>query len=599
MLNYTIFYKQFGVRRPIQLVNPVISDMSKFQFPRDTTWHFASHNPEISDVDTSLPYLANLTKRTFTNHQNELTSNIGHAVKRSTPILNLIKPFHIKHKMFKFTPDAVELNHDPYALTLVNYGHLQEKYKYPTMLISVYNKWWDIEKTMWDGVKKACNTNERNNFVFVDLPDTLPSVNLLNFYSNKVNAALIKCFDTPARLSVLELWKWISPVNRSKSALGDWTETELSRTTIVFWFKGHWAAINLLNLDNWIKKEVAGLTYNGTVFPFSQIQKYLLKLMMTVQSSGIIKEEVTLDEEYEEHPAVSNDDDNDDNIEDTIDNNDPVLDKTNSVAVPVPQKELGQLEVQYNEHTELTSTLPDIESDLAVLERMAKIELKNKGIKEADLEDKSDKHLEVLLPEEELEATTVTIKRVIPKLELEQLVYQNKDPNSILTDLVHEYADYSMITASEYKNTLKLVVNSENIKSPYDEKVKLSDFSKIEPAALKINKENSALKGSIGVIDKSMLESRLEVFDRDYVTKILPKDISSMIHHVQTAGVIIQNYDVEKEASVLGEYEMHTLRIKPINGVSSTLHFKIPKVDTNGSFCVAGNKYKTRKQRVD
>lgn len=599
MLNYNLFYKQFGIRRPIQLVNPIVSDINKFQFPRNSTWHYASHQPEITDVDTSLPYLAGLTKRTFTDYQKELTSNIGHGVKRSTPLLSLIKPFHIKHKTFKFTPDAVELNHDALALTLVNYGHLQETYKYPPMPISVYNKWWDIEKTMWDGVKKACNVNERNNFVFIDLPDTLPSVSLLNLYSERVNMSLIKYFDSPARLSVLELWKWISPTSRSKSALGDWTETELTRTTLVFWYKGYWAMIGLGNLDNWIKKEVASVTYNGAVFQFTQIQKYVLKLMMSVQSSGIIKEEVTLDEKTEEHPT--DDDEGSDATGDSTSGTNTVLNKKDATAFTDPQKGVSELEVQYNEHTELTDTLSDIESDLAVLEKMAQLELHNKGINKTDLEDKSDKHLEVASADnaEAPVVHTVTVKSIIPKDELEQLIYQPKDPNSALTDLVHEYADYSMMTATEYKNTLKLVANSENIASPYNADVKLSEFSKIKPETLKINKENSVLKGSIGVMDSSMLESRLEVFDKDYIMHTLPKDITSMVHHIQTAGVIIQNYDIEKEASILGEYEMHTLRLKPINGVSSTLHFKIPVVDTNGSFCVAGNKYKMRKQRVD
>jgi hypothetical protein len=63
--------------------------------------------------------------------------------------------------------------------------------------------------------------------------------------------------------------------------------------------------------------------------------------------------------------------------------------------------------------------------------------------------------------------------------------------------------------------------------------------------------------------------------------------------------VIISNYEVVKIEDIMGDYEMHTVKVKPVRGISSTLRFKLPCVDDEGVFVANGNRYKMRRQRSD
>lgn len=597
MLNYEILYRQKGIRRPIQLVTPPVFDLISFQFPRNATYHFLSHLDNVTDIDVTVPYLANLPKKIMTDYVSELDSNIGHGVKRSVPLLGLIRPFHVKNKAFKYVRNVETVNKDIGALTVVSYSHLNELYKYPNMPISKFNKWFDTEATMWTRIKAIANVSERQNFIFVDLPDALPSASILNIFSDRVNISMLRYFDTPARLNVLELWKWISPNHRATSSIGNMTDLELSRTTLVFWYKGHWSMLGMSVLDGWIKKAKIDedlKTTSKIVFDYRQIQKYVLKLMMSVQASGITN---IADEIAETIPVVPKVEEGPDDIETPISNDDtntPVSQVTNVT------KSATNIPIEYIEHVSLDSTWDEVEADLAMLETLAHAEMIRKDIKVADLTATTKDHLVPASRGDEVAQTLAESPK--PKLNKEvvsQNVFTVPTANAALNKLLSDYSEYGVLTAAEYRATLKLVEASDNIPAPHDSKIKLKDYAIIKPEELKIDVVNSELKGSIGVIDKSMLSSSLNVFDSDYVSKVLHKDIASMITHIQSAGVIIQNYEVEREESILGAYEIHTLRVKPISGVASTLHFKLPVVSKDGVFMVSGNKYRQRKQRTD
>ena len=158
-------------------------------------------------------------------------------------------------------------------------------------------------------------------------------------------------------------------------------------------------------------------------------------------------------------------------------------------------------------------------------------------------------------------------------------------------------ADSGLLSAAEYKRYQKLAEKYKTIVSP-NKLETLDKFIKINPKQLAIE-ESHEFKDIKTVLDKTMLKSSLYDFDKRYIKEIMAKDIAGMIMHVQHAGIAVTDYDVEVNRDVMGAYEMHTVRVTPVEGQSSTFRFKLPHMNDDGTFKYNGIKYLQRKQKGD
>jgi len=111
--------------------------------------------------------------------------------------------------------------------------------------------------------------------------------------------------------------------------------------------------------------------------------------------------------------------------------------------------------------------------------------------------------------------------------------------------------------------------------------------------------ENTKVTIPSVVKDTSMANISTNSFNKDYLDKLYHKDIVNVIHSIQKAGIIVKSHTVEEEVSALGEYEYHSVELAPLDGAPSTIYFKIPKINEDGTYVCSNNKYSLRSQRVD
>ena len=591
---YDLLYKTHGIRKIQQLLMPRVFQDTDFTFPRGVTCHYVTHDGNNDHPDPDTPMFKNLGKRILTEHITDLTSTKGNPRKRSILPMTLIKPWHITQKTFKFLKDAHIENKNALQLSLINYGYLNELYKYTDIPLTTYYKWWNIERTAWDTVKKACSESPNQNYIFFKIPDILPSVSLLRMFSDKANTALVKVFDNPAKLSVLEFWKWIDPTTQADSVMGTITALEASKINIVFQYHGTWALLNLSYFMAWTKGvvDVAEDKKSTIDIPPASMQKYFLKMLMSIQTYG--------SDVLDNADTTPLDDITDGDVADTTENDDGEADDgtdlqistinntTNKPEYKVDHTLLKDIEVAYSDTGIMANVIQNLDADLDALEKISKLEMMSKGVKL----DSSD----IAVKEVDLDVITVALPSL---LEVEDMIYTDVSDTEYLSEKIDKYAEYGVISGSEYKNMLKIANEFNHKPSPYNAKVNMQAFKVITPDMLKIDVDKAKLKDSDTVFDKTMLNDRISVFDKTYIKDIMHKDIVSMATSIQRAGVMVQAYDVEEVSSVLGAYEIHTLKVKPIDGAASTLRFKIPKVNTDGEMTISGNKYKTRKQRAD
>jgi hypothetical protein len=426
---------------------------------------------------------------------------------------------------------------------------------------------------MWEYVDNIAKTTNLNQFVFINLPEHLPSLTVLNTYSSKQNLAMVKIFDTPEELALLHFWRWLGVEHRESSAMKVLSKDTLGKINIIFTSPDNKSSIvNLGYLDNWIKTAENESDHSVTRISPVQMQKIFLKYAMVLEE-GMFTEQQIPPEEESFNPEGSK-----------LIN----VPEEDAISYAAPKaKDLPEVSDEPMDDGKdlLTRHLEELEGDLDSLEVINKKRLKDRGL---HLNDEGD-----------VEEVAITETPTLPYEAVADMVLKEKTYEEVLKEQIDEQAEYGLLSASEYKKLSKEINSYKELQDPWRSKQSIGTAMVITKEDLELSPDKITISDSDSVLDKSMLQSTLLSFDEDYITKVMHKDILSMVAGIQTAGVIVKRHEVERDISALGTYDNHTIELKPIDGASSTLRFRLPVVNKDGTFLSGGNKYLQRKQKVD
>jgi hypothetical protein len=573
---FDAFYKRHGIRTPQQLVLPPQAPIEKFSFPVGSVYHYVSHDgvahgPEPTDI-----LFTDVKKQIYMDHIVELTEFLGSPKKLATAVLPYIRAYHTKNKRFRYVADAAGVTRDESVLVINNYGFLPKLYRYIRSFYTEYYKWYNISKTLWEKVAADASISPRHHFVIVDLPKILPSVTKLELGMGPFNQNVMKSFDSPESLFILEMWKWLSEDNQKDSVLDPITQHR-DKINIVFMDHGKWTVLNLGMLSSW--RYIDPLPGAPRIdqkykIPPVQLQKYFLRMAMGMMNARITAPDTTLEEGAVVDVTRTQ--------EDTITTAATVLDIKHvdivdgsaSSGIPIVDNEdISGVSVADT----MSQILTNLDDDLAQLDVMEK---KREAISESQATQK----------------TTKVFKNGDAIVDINAFG-NNFTPEEVVTNMCDRLADDGLLTAAEYKRYTNAASAYKNINAPYG-RGKLGEFIQIDPKDLEISKD-PIMKDIDTVPDKSMLHTSLAQFDSQYIAKLLHKDIAAMVVNTQKAGIIVANYEVQREDSIMGSYEMHAVRLAPVDGMAGTVRFKLPVVGENGSFKSNGINYFLRKQRGD
>jgi hypothetical protein len=576
--------------------------------PRNSMLHVLTHDEQHPDIDTSKLYFGNNSRKILVDYPELLLEEKGSPRKKAILIKNAFRNFHFKNKNFRYLKDHYLVIKDELTLLINNYNYLDVAYRYVDLPMTQYFKWWNDEVTLWGTINDLANKTDRNHFVFIDNPKELPAYSLLKTYETRTNISMLKIFDTKDKLFVLEMFKWLNPETREQSIFRKIEAKNFNKVNLAFTTETNKTAIiNLGYLNSWIKGNENTTEFSSvSQFDIVQMQKIFLKFLISLQSLEI--ENIQPVETTDILPNTPDHQDALDNAEDRelleerneylnehspdedevnssySDNNGIYLNKnSDNKPLEIIKTDDKLLDKAVELDLDINSQLTDIDEDLKALEKINKSNLKQKGLHV----DKDGNIIEEVIEED------------VPVEHISNLVYENKDYEQILTKKINEAADYGLLSASDYKKFLNDVQEYKTMKDPYGSNTKVIDKMIVTKQDVAIDDVKSAIVSSDIVIDKTMNNSSLLSFDHDYITKVLQKDVLAMVNSLQKAGVVVKKHEMELDSSVLGDYENHTLELKPIDGVSSRIHFRIPRIAEDGSMVVNGNKYVLRKQRVD
>lgn len=611
MIEYDLYYRQYGIRRLQQIFSPKLFVLD--ELPRDSLIHYFTGNTEHPEIDVSLSYLkAVKDRRIYLDIPDVLLMGdekvlLGNPVRKNLITKDLIRNFITANRGFKYIKNHYKVINDKMTVFLNNYNYLENIYKYQKFPMTNFFKWYNIQSTIYRTIEEITLNSNKNNFIFIDIPkDIIPSYSLLRIYAVRSNLTMLKIFDTSDKLLLLDFWKWLDPDTRKLSILNNVSIPHLSKVNVVFNTpNGRSCVLNLGYLYSWMKGN-DNITKEKVITQLTsdQVQLAFLKLLLVLQSN--VPEEV-----MEETPnndnvppseldistkpeVIDEDEDNESSKEQQelnerinlftpsgITNNenkkpDLLINNINDDII-TPNNELNELDISLQ--------LKDIEKDLKVLDSLNKRKLLDKNI---IIDQKGDEDI-----------TPEVLKKEPTEVEANESIYEYQTANRMLDEDLRNSADVNAISAAEYRKLTELIDNYKVMKDPYGSDKTVTELSIITKEELKFNKAKTEIISSSNIEDTSMLESTLLSFDSDYIDKVMKKDILSMIGSLQKSGIIIRKHNIEIDNSALGTYENHVLELKPIEGPISTVRFRIPKINDDGTFLANGNKYQMRKQRVD
>ena len=534
------FNRRFSVIRVEQFGNPRISSLINLELPRGSILHYIPNEgfSEVGPPQTH-PIIAKAEKLVQVNHVLSLSHSdvIGRPRRVEGSIKKDVNHYHRLNKRLRMMHNTKLVERDDRTLMIENYAPLRRIYRYPETLMSWYERWYNQFATVIDQLSHDASTFNRQNYLLLTIPSVIPSIAKLKKAERRRDLATLTDMRDDNSLVLLELWRWLGPY-REGGVMDRLTPDQLKRVNLIITFNDRFININLGELEFW-RKDVSG----GRIEPL-QMQRRLYKSLITLATEELAEEVKVSTTEL----SSGDDDilDDDSPIESIVLDNSGIFD-----------------EPELDEAAETK-----IEEEIASFDRGTDID--------------EDEDFEIVIPPDEVNVedvkqTTITIDTGISRE-------------------CARYIEAGMLSTKEYQRILDQSDTYKSIPNPFGEGT-LADMLEVTPEEVTLEEE--LLIDDPILIDKSIAKSTVTNLNRKYITQVLPKDICSSIMSVQKAGIVVNDYKAEEVVDAASGLIYHTLKITPVKGESSTIHFPTPLLDEEGYWTANDVRYTMRRQRVD
>lgn len=580
------FYKTYGVRNVNELAKPRLFDLVQFEFPMRSVLHYATYDSIESGPPGDYPLFNKIIKPIYFKAVTEITAYNGSPRLQTVNVLDLLKDYRNSNRRMKMLQGEIETVIDPNTLVVLDYCLLNKQYRYARNLFTDYHRWKNIFTTVIDTLVKSLGSPQTHHYLPLTLPEMIPSLNQLDQAALSISQTSLKVFKDDSSFMLLELWKWLDPKTTQDSLFTKIPVNKLHLIDFVYTKRNKWCVLNLGTLYSYRKTAAEKLTPENTPvliskvkLDFKQIQKRILSMLMTLEAGSVITVDAPEDlklvrneEQVEADPYLADDDE-----EQAQAGTAPTV----SSEEPVPTDE--ELAAKQEKNNQLLSIEEDDDEDIVSEKiRLQDMELDQQLDQLNEINERKEKALQ------QQENATI----------YDMLNEQEPELDKVIEGMCDRLADNNLLTAGEYKRFMRLAGSYKTIVAK-DGKSTLEQYVKIPPEDLVVE-DKVNIPDSDAIVDKTMLRSSLEDFNANYIKKdVIGKDCASMVTAIQKAGLIVTDYKVETYESILGAEEEHTIRIVPVEGVPSTIRFKIPVVKEDGTFTSSGVKYALRKQMGD
>lgn len=537
MLLQKHFFRDFAIRRAEHLKSPRINNLESLTLPRGSVFHFLPESETERGIYPDHWVVSTSDRLVFSDHIEKyyLNAKAG-KYRESTFIVDKeIRDYHRRYRKIKRVRDLSKNARDPRTPIVVNYSLVNEKYLYTPNVYENLYRDQNLLATLVGGLNDYSKRLEDRHHYF---SFRLPDVIPKLSILNRAKESIGQALleEFSTLDQLMVLELWKwLGPDRELSVFKDLDKEILDRINVIVQHDSKWILLNLGYLDKWRD----GSEDEGDIDPDALKRRFLRLLIQLFQS------------------ATNFDDSNPEEVlKGTKNENDIEKDSPSDTAPEEPEVEKQKVKELLKED----SQDEEVEKELDELREVQVV------IQEQDDEDPFD----VIVPE----------------------------PEDKILERANELSELGNISVGEANKVKVLIEKQSVIKSPYGSKESLTKFAKVDPESLVISKPET-FPDADNVLDKSMLQTTVTDFEKRYIKEVMKKDIVGSVTALNNVGVVITDYNVESHEDVTGEYEIHTVRVNPLEGGPSTLRFKLPVVSEDGTFISNGIKYRMRKQRAD
>ena len=594
MIQYNTFYRNFVLRNIAQFTQPPLPMVTRFELPTMAMVHHVSASATQPWPTEDMLFYQNNDKPLRITHHTELVELKGNPRLQPGDVNTIIRQFRSSHPRFRPSVDLESMKREPRTIITHNYGLLLTRYKYQRNLFTFHNRWHNVFATLFQSIGQNVKTGY-HQYIEVQLPKVLPAISVLNKSLDGWNSRNMGLFNNYEVIFLHHLWAWMGERRHEVSMIHKYIP-DMTNVKLVLREGERFTIIDMALLEQWrkpssherrvyedAKKENPAIEplKKGKVSP-GELQKLFLRSMMGIMELRVkdLPEFLGEDDNISGSPVV----DDMTNVVETDGDQTTTSSATQDTEVTEATAFAG-----YDEEIDRANLLAEIDKDLEALE------ITGQGDENAPIPEMIEGEIGHD-PSDPLAAPALNGNSAAPTV---------REPDFFPTDategfqkLLARAADSGSVTAAEYRRLMDSSEFFKSLEAPFDSTETMGEFVHVKPELLKIG-EQPSIPDQATIVDKSMLKSTLLNWNERYARNVMQRDIAGMVAQLQAAGIMISNYDVEEVEDITGSHYEYKIQVKPIEGASSTLSMKIPKVDDEGNFKINGVNYRMRMQRGD
>lgn len=623
MITYSSFFRRVICRRINQIKAPRIFTFQNFELPLGSIYHFYGENGVLG-VNLNNPYIVNWSRRKANYFITQLDSLKGNPRKRVKSYRRIISRYYNTFpRMIRIRNEGAltrALTNTNYLVT-IDFSLLDLGLVYLHNPMTNYYSWYNKEFTVWKRIAEIAKNTNKIHFIEIPAPTTVFDKGYLNRVStNEFGPMFANKIITRADFMEVEMWKWISPATRRASIFHLLPEDKLDNINLVYRAKDKFAILNMGLLNKWSQavfedgndaefseeindedieasaSEETGINYQWRriIHLFFKVMNKLLQENSDKLQEKEIKESINVTDLSDDEVTGEGAEDLSDEFGDEGDLGDKSL-KVNNVATN-PSIDDNKKIIPFVP-INITPILKEINEDI----ELAKIAKSKRQLNINKIEEHSSILADNIFDmNEELKQYQEEMSRAKSVVDPNIVNNFNNEVSSasLIINEVIKNKGVGRISTAQVKYLTEKTNKYKEIKNPFNNTITIGET--IESESLKdVVLTPKIVKDIPLTIDKSMLKITTELSDSLYIQNQMSKDIIDVVTSVQNAGVILNDYNVERITDVMNDSEIHKLNVITPANVSSTLNITVPKIHNDGTMTVDGVRYIMKKQRVD
>lgn len=190
MILYEVFFRKMIARKKQHILTPIFRPLGEIELPRNALFHY----PPADNTEFGIPsdeiLIANYSEDIYVNHVGEIKTPFGNPRVRAMSVNADIRAYHNRNRRLKLVRNYTGALNNHRWLFINDYCMANRKLIYRPILFVSYYRWYNMFYTMMEQATNLQKSN-RHQFIHLQLPASIPLLNQLNIYEERLNKGLL------------------------------------------------------------------------------------------------------------------------------------------------------------------------------------------------------------------------------------------------------------------------------------------------------------------------------------------------------------------------------------------------------------------------